>query len=290
MILSAMRGWESRQSPEPVFEQSFSFSLAPAILISTMFVGWRLKRQLLFFGFFAVIILLVAGYGAYRLIPVASCTDGRINQGEAQVDCGGPCGPCMAANAKEPLVIWARYFEIRPGVFDVAALIENANVSLGVATVPYTFRLLDAEGGLIVNRRGSAYILPNQQTLVFETGLVAGIRAPARVTFALDPFEWRVSEEQKLSLTVVKTERAFEAERPKLTITLQNASIHDVPRVDVSVLLSDANGNAIAAGLTRIDNVSDLARADAVFTWPQPFARSVADVRVFIRTNPWERL
>lgn len=253
-------------------------------------VGWRLKRQLVFFGFFAIIILLIAGYIVYRSFPEASCSDSRQNQDEEQVDCGGSCKPCMVAHAKDPLVVWARYFEIRPGVFDVAALVENANVSLGVATVPYTFRLLDADGGLIVNRRGSAYILPNQKTLIFETGLVAGIRAPARVTFAMDPFEWRVSEEQKLPLTVVKTDRAFGEERPKLTITLENSSVRSIQRVDVSVLLSDTNGNAIAAGVSRLDVVGDSARADAVFTWPQPFARTVADVQVFVRTNPWERL
>lgn len=255
-----------------------------------MHVGWRLKRQLVFFGFFSIIVLLVAGYFAYRLFPEASCFDRRQNQGEEQVDCGGPCGPCMVAHAQEPLVVWTRYFEIRPGVFDVAALVENANVSLGAAAVPYTFRLLDVDGGLIVNRRGSAYLLPNQQTLVFETGLVAGIRAPVRVTFALDPFEWRVHEEQKLPLTVVKTDRAFDEERPKLTVTVENSSVYDVPRVDVSVLLSDAQGNAIAAGVSRLDVVRDSVRADAVFTWPQPFVRTVADVRVFMRTNPWERL
>ena len=255
-----------------------------------MFIGWRLKRQLVFFGFFAVIILLLAGYVAYRLFPEASCFDRRQNQGEEQVDCGGPCGPCMVAHATEPLVIWTRFFEIRPGVFDVAAFIENANLSLGASPVSYTFRLLDANGGLIVNKRGTTYLLPNQKMLVFETGLVAGIRTPTRVTFALDPFIWQIGEEQKLPLTVVKTDRAFSDTRPKLTVTLENSSIHDIAHVDVTALLSDADGNAIAAGTSQLDKVPDSGRADAVFTWPQPFARAVADVQVFVRTNPWGRL
>ncbi|TSC77542.1 MAG: Uncharacterized protein G01um101429_1016 [Parcubacteria group bacterium Gr01-1014_29] len=247
---------------------------------------WRSKRKLIFLSSFVAIILVVGGIVTFALLPTPSCTDKRLNQDEEQVDCGGLCAPCLSEKADNLIILWSRFFEVRPGVYDVATLVENVNLTIGSGAVPYVFELYDARGERIVSRSGSIYTLPNKQFLVFQANLETGIRVPQRVVFRLDPFVWQLMDEQALPVIISRTVRDFEAERPRLIATLTNSALYDVLNVDVAVVISDASGNAIAVSATRIDKVPDSGTTEAAFTWPHPFPRSSADVRFFIQQRP----
>lgn len=251
-------------------------------------LNWRIRRQLVFTGFFAVLILLIGGYAAYRITPEATCTDKRQNQDETGVDCGGSCEPCLTEQAKDLVVVWTRFFEVRPGVYDMAALLENVNVSIGAPSIMYEFRLYGDDNAFLVSRKGSTYSLPNQQFLIFESGLQTGSRAPKRMTFEMEKFAWKMAEEQSLPLSIAKTDRQLNANRPKLIVTLANGSIRDVSHVDVQAIVSDREGNAVGVGSTRVSTVPDTGSAEAVFTWPLPFTAEAADVTILVRKNPWE--
>lgn len=247
---------------------------------------WRSKRKLIFLSFFAVIILVAGGIITFALIPAPSCTDKRLNQDEEQIDCGGLCAPCLSEKADNLIVLWSRFFEVRPGVYDVAALVENVNLTIGSGVVPYVFELSDARGERIISRPGSTYVLPNKQFLVFQANLETGIRVPQRVMFRLDPFVWQLMDEQALPVIISRTVRDFEAERPRLIATLTNSALYDVLNVDVAVVISDVSGNAIAVSTTHVDKVPDSGTTEAAFTWPHPFPHPSADVRFFIQQRP----
>jgi len=40
-------------------------------------------------------VLIASTMGSYDLVDECTCDDGRQNQGETGVDCGGPCAPCV---------------------------------------------------------------------------------------------------------------------------------------------------------------------------------------------------
>lgn len=243
----------------------------------------------MFFSFFAAVVLLFAGYFAYRLIPAETCTDGKQNQDETGVDCGGSsCQLCLTEQAKDLVIVWTRYFEVRPGVYDVAALVENVNISIGIKDLPYEFRLYGDENAYLASRRGQTYSLPNQQFLIFEPNVQTGSFPPRRMTFEMDEFSWQRADEQSLPISIARTERLLTLPRPKLTVTLSNSSIRDVPRVDVMVIVSEASGNAVGVSASRLPIVPDTSSADAVFTWPMPFTGTPDDVTILVRKNPWE--
>ena len=253
----------------------------------SMAFEWRTKRKITFFSFFAAIILVVAGIGVYLLLPAPSCTDGRLNQNEELVDCGGPnCAPCLRETADDLIVLWSRYFEVRPGVYDVAALVENVNLTLGSANVPYGIELYDSEGSRIIVHRDSTYTLPNKQFLVFVANVPTGIRVPQRLTFRFEPFTWQLTDEQQLPVIVSRTERDFNRDRPRLIATISNNALLAIKNIDVAVLISDATGNAIAVSEAHVAHVPDTGTADVAFTWPHPFEGTPADVQFFVRQKP----
>lgn len=248
---------------------------------------WRSKRKATFFSLFLSIILIVAALVFYSLLPAPSCTDEKLNQEEEQTDCGGPnCLPCLSEEPDDLIVLWSRYFEVRPGVYDVAALVENVNLTLGTPSLPFAFELYDDHDSRIVARRGSTYTLPNKQFLIFEQNVETGIRKPVRMNFRLNPFSWQLLEEQSLPLIVSKTERLFETDRPRLIATLTNSALYDITKVDVAVIVSDSSKNAIAVAEVKLDVVPDSGRAEAAFTWPHPFPGKPDQVQFFVRQRP----
>jgi len=240
-------------------------------------------------GIFMVVILLASGLLLYKTIAPASCTDGKLNQDEEGVDCGGvSCTPCITAAARDVTVLWTRFFEVRPGLYDVAALVENSNQEVGARAVPYSFELTDERGLRIMRVKGDAYILPNERFLVFASNLETGIRTPIRMAFEMDDPVWEVIPEQDLPLTIVRRERMFDEDRPRLIVTLANNTFKDINSVDVSVVISDSENNAVGTAVSHIDIVPDSSTADALFIWPRPFARTPVDIEIFVRQNPWK--
>ena len=74
--------------------------------------------------------ILVVGFIAYRVLYEApTCSDGVQNGDEEGVDCGGACDRVCSFQAVDPIVLWERFFEVGPGVYNTVALIENPNVN-----------------------------------------------------------------------------------------------------------------------------------------------------------------
>ena len=248
---------------------------------------WRTKRQITFFSLFFAIVMIIVALIIYSLLPAPSCTDEKLNQREQQIDCGGPnCAPCLTEKADDLVILWSRYFEVRPGVYDIAALIENVNLTLGSGSLPYTFELYDEFNSRITKREAVTYTLPNKQFLIFVANVETGIRKPVRMNFRLGTFAWQVMSEQTLPLIVSRTDRSFEEVRPRLVATLTNTSLYDSTQVDVAVVVSDVTGNTIAVGEVRLDRVPDSGRAEAAFTWPHPFSGKPENVQFFVRRKP----
>ncbi|OGZ44550.1 MAG: hypothetical protein A2719_03995 [Candidatus Ryanbacteria bacterium RIFCSPHIGHO2_01_FULL_45_22] len=248
---------------------------------------WRTKRKATFLSLFLLIVLIPVVFVFYSFLPVPSCTDGKLNQQEEQIDCGGPnCASCLSEQPDDLVILWSRYFEVRPGVYDVAALVENVNLTLGSLSLPFVFELYDDHDSRIVAHRGSTYALPNKQFLIFSANVGTGIRKPVRMNFRLDSFTWERLEEQTLPLIVSRTERLFDIDRPRLIATLTNSALHDITQVDVAVVVSDSSNNAIAVGEVRLDEVRDSSTADAAFTWPHPFSGTPDHVQFFVRQKP----
>ena len=95
-------------------------------------------------GFF-----VLAGFFVYLSAkPEATCLDGKKNQGEIGIDCGGPCKTkCQDLSSLQPIQVSQKQM-VNAGlnVYDVLISVHNPNTRFGAALFSYRIILKDASG------------------------------------------------------------------------------------------------------------------------------------------------
>jgi len=235
--------------------------------------SWAAKRRFLYISLALAALLILAAVPVFFLVyKVPTCSDGRQNQGEFGVDCGGPCERLCRLQALQPLVLWSRSFRVGEGVYNALAVIENPNLDRAASGVPYLFRFYDEEGILIAERAGETDIAPAGLLPVFEGAVVVNQRRVVRTTFEFteDPL-WRVSPVARPSIVrAVSTKLASASSSPRLTAVIRNTSLEAIPPFDIVVVLSGADGNAVAVSRTLVDGLPAEGDATVVFSWREP--------------------
>ncbi|MEK7081846.1 MAG: hypothetical protein AAB537_00860 [Patescibacteria group bacterium] len=242
---------------------------------------WSAKRKMIYFTGAALFALVFIALPIFLLIYRApTCSDGKKNQGEAGVDCGGSCQAVCVSKTIEPIVLWQRFFDIAPGVYNAVARVENPNADLAVARARYIFRLYDKANAVIASREGETNIPPRQIFYVFEGGLGTGERLPVKATFEfLSPLSW-IAKEAIMPFSITGQVLSKASTTPRLDAILRNSSDIDIVNVEVVAVIFDADGNAVNVSKTIVDTIRSESTAPFFFTWRQPFNKVPARVEI----------
>jgi len=246
---------------------------------------WVLKRRLAGFLVLLGMFIIIGGSLAYIFWPRPSCVDGVQNGDEKGVDCGGSCSKqCLGEIPVSPKRLWQRFFQVRPGVYDVGAMIENVNLFVGTKVFRYTVKLYSEENVLLAERQGTTFLLPNQKALIFEPNMVPGPRAPARVDFSFEePITWtRMDAGDAQKIEVIS--RRFESDpHPIVRVKLRNKSTSRESELEISLVLESKDGNAFAVARTTLEDFVAGSEREAVFSWPTSQFQEPASMQVLYR-------
>jgi len=250
-------------------------------------LSWATKRQLLYLAIVLGVFLVVISFPIFSFFnKPATCFDGKQNQDELGIDCGGSCPLLCPFEVADPIVLWSRALEARLGTYDAVALIENPNVSAGVEEASYFFKVYDSNNILIVEREGKTRINPNDRLVVLESGLATGERLPARTLFEFrGELKWIRTEGEKPLLRVEREALDTTQTQPRLKATLLNQSLEDLEDVVVTVLLYDKNDNVIAVSKTEVEILPRSASKDIVFLFPQSFLNVPVRIDIIPQLN-----
>ncbi len=245
-------------------------------------VSWSAKRKTLYFSaFVAAVLLFIAIPTALVVYRPPTCQDNKQNQGEAGVDCGGPCVNLCQEKELEPIVLWQRSFEVGPGAYNVIAYVQNPNVSSAAIQVPYVFRLYNSDQVLIGERTGKVNLPPNKSFPVFEANVPSGKQIPARVSFEFREKPYWVRQKSVFpDVRINKIQLSREDSSPLLTAEIENRELRTFDRVPVVAILYDTAGNAVAASRTIVDSVEGQSSQPIVFTWPKPFGVTISEKEI----------
>ena len=221
-----------------------------------------------------VLVLAAAAAAAFFYYrPAPSCFDGKQNQNETGIDCGGACQAVCRDEILALKPLWTRVLKLGDSFYDSVTLVENPNLNLGIKKLSYVIKFLDSDNRLITERAGQTFVNPNESFAIFENQIEVGERVPARAFFELAPEKpvWqRVSTADRPDLDV--EEGVFVNEpTPSLRAKIINRSTRPVAAVDVVAILEDAEKNTIGASATRVDALPPGESRELVFTWPAPF-------------------
>jgi len=248
---------------------------------------WRARRQLFYLAIFTALALAVLGGVIFWFLAEPTCFDGRKNQGEEKIDCGGPCEKKCAGETENLVILWSRAIKTSAGIYDAAALVENPNIFAGVQNLPYKFKLYDNRNVLVGVKEGRIFVNPAERFIIFEPGIATKERIPARAVLELadeGEISW-LRIEKKTPNFLVEKKTFFKDPSPFLEVKARNQSLTSFSEVYVNAVIYDKNNNVQAASQTILDAVEPGALRSVFFTWREPFEREAEVIEIFFRTN-----
>jgi hypothetical protein len=245
-------------------------------------MNWADKRRIVYFTIFVIFIIVVIGIPGYILwYKPPTCFDNKKNQGEQEIDCGGPCVKLCKAQEVEPVVEWQQIFRVTPDVYTAVAYVHNPNLGAESINAPYTFTLYSETNNKITTRKGHVYIPPGKSFAVIDPGIIIRGEVPVRAIFEFDnEYTWRGVSGEQIALEVRNKLLTDPKTSPTLEADIFNPSFNDVREVDIGAVLYDTQGNAFAASKTIIDNLDKKSSQHVVFTWPEPFTKAVSRIEI----------
>lgn len=247
-------------------------------------MSWAVRRRLIVFTIlggvaaaFVAVILIAALY------ETPSCTDGKQNQDETGVDCGGACQFLCTAALEPPTVLFTAALSPVPGRADIVALVENKNETSGAQAVPYRIDLYGTDRTLLSSVPGTLDLPPGAVMPVFVPNVPIGKQTIATAFLEIDPEvpQWfTLPRDPRTVPTVSSVVRGGTIDAPRVDAALTNPSTDELRGVKVVVLVYDAGGQVVGASQTVVPSIPPQGSARATFTWNSAFSASPASVRV----------
>jgi len=244
---------------------------------------WSTKRKRFYLSIFLFILIGLVGVPLFiKFYNPPTCFDNKMNGKETGIDCGGSCAKICNSDYLTPFIEWTRFQKISSGVYNVAAMIKNPNISGGVKEAKYILKLYDSNGVLILEKNGVTSIPAKTNILVFQPSLKTNERVPARATFEFSaPLSWVKHDTNYQNISILKKDLTNDTKAPKLTATLKNISPYPILLDSVGAVLFDSKENVVAFSKTVLEKINPNSEEDIVFTWPIPFDREVVRVELY---------
>jgi hypothetical protein len=237
-----------------------------------------LKRTIIIFVYLVILSLFVAAiYYIFRTKP--TCSDKIKNQGEENVDCGGPCSKC------EPIPVIENIRTIRkavisagPGKYDALVKVNNPNPQFGIASFDYSFDFVDSSGSVIAKEEGTSFILPaeTKDILAFNVQLPDN---PSTFEFRIKSFRWqKFSEYEEPNIAVYGREFSFISDGSgfaMLKAKIQNKSGYDFRKITTKAIVKDKNGVPVAVNQTYNNDIKVNEEREITFRWSDPFSQDI---------------
>lgn len=246
-------------------------------------MSWAQRRRATYLGgIFLFIFIILIIFAIYFFSRKATCSDGLRNQGEAGIDCGGPCVNLCRAEYSDPNILWVRWAKVlSSGTYNVLAYVENPNLDAGAYDVPYNFKIYDKSDVLLFEKSGTTYIPPSKNFAIFEDSIDVEDKIPARISFAFSNNNlWQKIASKELDLASISKNLSKEDSKPRLDVSIKNKSLQSIKNIEVVAILYDIDDNAIAFSRTKIDSVVGDGTQNIVFTWPEPLSGKVYRIEI----------
>ncbi|MEA3463666.1 MAG: hypothetical protein U9R14_01140 [Patescibacteria group bacterium] len=249
----------------------------------------RIIKQIIVALVFFLILFTIGFLVYYFNRPQPNCFDGVKNQGEEEIDCGGPCQPCELIHIKEIEVLSAKAILNQNNFYDVYAQIKNPNQNYGSGKVLYEFKLYDLQNNVVAQHSGSTFILPGQTKYLVQTKIESPEQINA-VNLFFGSVEWEKPAKYQVPEFIIKQKEyrlldGEDAGYSQAKGVLVNKNDFDFGKIDIDVLLFNSSYQLV--GLNAIEIRTLLAGEEREFAafWFNKIAGQAAFMEVEAETN-----
>jgi len=240
-----------------------------------------LKRVVIASIFLALNALFLTGIYFVFLKAPETCFDGKQNQNEQGIDCGGVCAlVCREiVVGKEFQVTEIAFVSGGQDVYDVLGMVYNPSDDIGASSFRYLFELKDSDGQVLATRSGKSFLLPRQRKNIIESNLeTTGTPVTASLTFQAVAWERSRGYQEAPAIGIYQknyTELSEGFGFSQATGVFTNESSYDFRSIFVQVILRDSLGKPIAFNKTKQDTVRAGESRDFKLIWPNRFSGTV---------------
>ncbi len=247
-------------------------------------MSWAARKRLLILAIIAVVALIALVLLYYAtLYHAPSCTDRIQNEGEAGIDCGGPCPYLCLSQAQAPVVRFTQSLAGAPGRTDVIAYIDNPNQNAYARGVSYEVEVFGPDHTLAGPTIAGTTDLPSGATVPIFIPNIDSSRSPISTAFLMvdsTDIKWQAGRDVRVVPSIVNQILSGTKSNPHITAVLSNPSAYPMQNVKVIVAVFNSAGNVIAASSTVLPSISGQGSAQAIFTWNSAFSSTPARIDV----------
>lgn len=248
----------------------------------------RFVKQLIYGIFYLTIFALIL-FGSYssNFKPAPSCFDGKLNQNEEEVDCGGACEACEIKKLELPQATRpVSVLKLSSGKAVLLAEVFNPNSNYAARPVAYRFQIYNRTNSLIETIEGEEKIFPLEKRYLYKFVSAAGDIGRADLEF-FNP-RW-VKADLNVSLSVTKLETVVAGQKISAKGLIKNNSPFVAREVNAIAVIFDKFGFELFASQATIGDFRSFEEKNfAVFFPSDPALVSKIDRRatkVFFRVE-----
>lgn len=224
-------------------------------------LSWPQRRKIAAFSIFFILVLSVA---IFFILKVAGPASG------------------MPPKAKDLSVLWTRFFEIRDGFADVAALIQNPN-NFGAEKLTYSFKIYDKNNILIAIKEGQTFASALERFVVFEPNIPISERIPRRAVVDIKDIIFQVDQiDLRPKIDVLGTEKFLEDAFPRIIVNIKSREEKSLKNIKSTIVVFGENQNVLGVSSTQIPFLEIGEERTLTFTWPRVLS-GASSVEVFFR-------
>lgn len=226
---------------------------------------------------FVVALLAIIGFAIFYHMP--TCTDGKQDQDEVGVDCGGSCSTLCSVQVERASVRFARVLT-QSGRQDLIAYIDNPNTDAYAARADLLVDTYTQDGHQL-EKHAYMPLLANSATPLFIPDIASAPVEQAFVSFASGSPMWTKGTggaEKMPKATEVSVGGTPDA--PRVTATVTNPTAYPENGVPFIASVFANDGTVIAASQTVVPLIPPQGSATAVFTWNEAFSAPYARIEV----------
>lgn len=248
-----------------------------------MELTWAGKRKAIVITIFSLVgLTLLSGLGFAIFYKVPSCTDGKLNQDEVGIDCGGSCTTFCSSEVKPIKVDFVRALQTEQGRVDVIAYLENPNKDAAAQSVEATVDLFGPNSTPISSKKITIDIAPGVTTPVFIPGILGREEQIVQTFLTIDAssFVWFKAPNTTSVTPTVDTIVTEETGTPRVRAVLHNPTAYTISNTTLVATVFDTSGKAMAASKTLVPTLPPQGTSPLIFTWNAPFPGQVGRVEI----------
>jgi len=251
---------------------------------------YKRKRTIIIAIFVAIFLLFIFLIYSW-LAPKATCTDGKQNQNEEGIDCGGVCAKKCVKITAQDLTAQESGFVASGAVnkYDLYGRVSNPNNVFGSSKFQYEFKVKDSAGQVIATRQGIGYVLPGESKYIVENNIETDV-TPSSVEFNITNPVWVefMDSYEKPQLKVVNKQYDQISSGVGFSEAIglmKNESPFDFNLIKLDIILKDAQDKVIALNSTEMRTVKSGENRDFKALWLNRFPGEVMNVEVQAEAN-----